>query len=161
AGAVGADQTKDLPRFERKGNAVERDDAAEPQSYVPHLKQVGTAHPSPHWYCADPAAPTFSSQAKAATRPGQNRPSSPTLIGMVSRRAQSWRRLMAATNASADPRRAAEFAIATVDNPPVNALKHEVRAGLVQALDRARQDDAVEAVVVACAGRTFFAGADI
>src|SRR5260370_1321456 len=42
-----------------------------------------------------------------------------------------------------------------------NALKHEVRAGLVEGLRQARDDDAVEAVVIACAGRTFFAGADI
>ncbi|MBV8091378.1 MAG: enoyl-CoA hydratase/isomerase family protein, partial [Alphaproteobacteria bacterium] len=46
-------------------------------------------------------------------------------------------------------------------NPPVNALKHEVRAGLADALRQARDDAAVKAVVIACAGRTFFAGADI
>ena len=49
----------------------------------------------------------------------------------------------------------------TVDNPPVNALKHEVRAGLAEALRQARADGAVKAVVISCAGRTFFAGADI
>src|SRR3984893_9823164 len=61
-------------------------------------------------------------------------------------------------NASVDLRRDGEIAVVTVDNPPVNALKHEVRAGLVEGLRQARDDDAV---VIACAGRTFFAGADI
>ena len=64
-------------------------------------------------------------------------------------------------NASVDLRRDGGIAIVTADNPPVNALKHEVRAGLVEALNRARDDGTVEAVVIACAGRTFFAGADI
>ncbi len=64
-------------------------------------------------------------------------------------------------NASVDLRREGEVALVTVDNPPVNALKHEVRAGLAEALRRAREDDAAQAVAIACAGRTFFAGADI
>jgi 3-hydroxyacyl-CoA dehydrogenase len=64
-------------------------------------------------------------------------------------------------NASVDLRREGAIAIVTADNPPVNALKHEVRAGLVEALSQARDDNTVEAVVIACAGRTFFAGADI
>jgi 3-hydroxyacyl-CoA dehydrogenase len=64
-------------------------------------------------------------------------------------------------NASVDLRRDGEIAIITADNPPVNALKHEVRAGLVEALRQTRDDAAVKAVVIACAGRTFFAGADI
>ena len=68
---------------------------------------------------------------------------------------------MGNVNASVDLRRDGEIAVVTVDNPPVNALKHEVRAGLVEALRQARDDGAVKAVVIACAGRTFFAGADI
>jgi 3-hydroxyacyl-CoA dehydrogenase len=68
---------------------------------------------------------------------------------------------MGSINASVDLRRDGEIAVVTTDNPPVNALKHEVRAGLTQALAQARDDDAVKAVVIACAGRTFFAGADI
>jgi 3-hydroxyacyl-CoA dehydrogenase len=68
---------------------------------------------------------------------------------------------MGSINASVDLRRDGEVAIVTTDNPPVNALKYEVRAGLTQALAHARDDDAVSAVVIACAGRTFFAGADI
>ena len=64
-------------------------------------------------------------------------------------------------NASVDLRRDDGIAIVTVDNPPVNALKHEIRAGLAEALRQTRDDPAVKAVVMACAGRTFFAGADI
>src|SRR5436309_1489210 len=52
------------------------------------------------------------------------------------------------------------IAVIVVDNPPVNALKHEVRAGLVEGLREARSSGA-RAVVIACAGRTFLAGADI
>ena len=52
-------------------------------------------------------------------------------------------------------------AVITIDHPPVNALSKDVRAGLVEALDEALADDAVCAVVVACAGNTFCAGADI
>ena len=68
---------------------------------------------------------------------------------------------MGSINASVDLRHDREVAIVTADNPPVNALKHEVRAGLTEALAQARDDAAVKAVVIACAGRTFFAGADI
>src|SRR6201987_5951596 len=64
-------------------------------------------------------------------------------------------------NASVDLRRDGEVAVITTDNPPVNALKHEVRAGLTQALAQARDDDAVKAAVIPGPGRTFFAGADI
>ena len=64
-------------------------------------------------------------------------------------------------NTSVDLRRDGEIAVVTTDNPPVNALKHEVRAGLAEALSQVRDDETVKAVVIACAGRTFFAGADI
>ena len=68
---------------------------------------------------------------------------------------------MGSINASVDLRRDGEVVVVTVDNPPVNALKREVRAGLAKALQRAHADDGVKAVVIVCAGRTFFAGADI
>jgi 3-hydroxyacyl-CoA dehydrogenase len=51
--------------------------------------------------------------------------------------------------------------VVTSDNPPVNALGAAVRRGLVDALAEAEHDDAVKAVVIIGAGRTFFAGADI
>jgi 3-hydroxyacyl-CoA dehydrogenase len=53
------------------------------------------------------------------------------------------------------------IAVITVDNPPVNALGQAVREGLLAAIEQAGQDVAVRAVVLACRGRTFFAGADI
>jgi 3-hydroxyacyl-CoA dehydrogenase len=51
--------------------------------------------------------------------------------------------------------------VITIDNPPVNALSHAVRDGLQSALARAVGDAQVRAIVLACAGRTFSAGADI
>ncbi|MXO62328.1 3-hydroxyacyl-CoA dehydrogenase NAD-binding domain-containing protein [Qipengyuania oceanensis] len=47
------------------------------------------------------------------------------------------------------------------DNPPVNALGQAVRQGLADGIDEALGDDSIEAVVIRCDGRTFFAGADI
>jgi len=52
-------------------------------------------------------------------------------------------------NASVDLRRDGEIAIITADNPPVNALKHEVRAGLVEGLRQIRDDAGIKAVVIA------------
>ncbi len=52
------------------------------------------------------------------------------------------------------------IAVITIDNPPVNALSREVRAGLVAALDEAA-DGAIRAIVLAGGGPTFCAGADI
>jgi 3-hydroxyacyl-CoA dehydrogenase len=48
-----------------------------------------------------------------------------------------------------------------VNYPPVNALSHAVREGLIAALEGALADADVKAIVVAGAGRTFIAGADI
>jgi 3-hydroxyacyl-CoA dehydrogenase len=53
-----------------------------------------------------------------------------------------------------------DIAIVTSDNPPVNALSHAVRAGLQAAFEEAAASGC-KAIVLACAGRTFFAGADI
>ncbi|HEY4863544.1 MAG TPA: 3-hydroxyacyl-CoA dehydrogenase NAD-binding domain-containing protein, partial [Xanthobacteraceae bacterium] len=52
-------------------------------------------------------------------------------------------------------------AVIVVDNPPVNALKHEVRAGMLENFTKAAADKSVEAIVLTGAGRTFMAGADI
>jgi 3-hydroxyacyl-CoA dehydrogenase len=51
--------------------------------------------------------------------------------------------------------------VVTSNNPPVNALGHAVREGLVEAIAEADGDDSVKAVVIVCKGQTFFAGADI
>jgi 3-hydroxyacyl-CoA dehydrogenase len=50
--------------------------------------------------------------------------------------------------------------VITVDNPPVNALSHAVRVGLVDAINQAQEDDN-QALLLICTGRTFIAGADI
>ena len=54
-----------------------------------------------------------------------------------------------------------DVAVIRIDNPPVNALGHGVRAGIVAAMDRAQADPAIAAIVLAGAGRTFSGGADI
>jgi len=59
------------------------------------------------------------------------------------------------------PARDGEIAIVTIDHPQVNALSQPVRAALVAAIEKVLVDDEVRAIVVACAGRTFCAGADI
>jgi 3-hydroxyacyl-CoA dehydrogenase len=51
--------------------------------------------------------------------------------------------------------------VITIDNSPVNAASQAVRAGIVHALDLALADPDIHALVLACAGRTFVAGADI
>jgi 3-hydroxyacyl-CoA dehydrogenase len=58
-------------------------------------------------------------------------------------------------------RRENDIAVVVVDNPPVNALKYEVRAGILDAVKAASDDTSVKAIVIAAAGRTFIAGADI
>ena len=51
--------------------------------------------------------------------------------------------------------------VLTSDNPPVNALGQAVRQGLKEGIEQAASDSEIEAVVIRCDGRTFFAGADI
>ena len=53
------------------------------------------------------------------------------------------------------------IAVISIDNPPVNALSHAVRQGLLDAVERFQSDGAARAAVIAGAGRTFIAGADI
>src|SRR5258708_19036850 len=52
-------------------------------------------------------------------------------------------------------------AVITLNNPPVNGLGHALRRGIVEGLDRAAADPGVKAVVLAGAGKSFSAGADI
>ena len=58
-------------------------------------------------------------------------------------------------------KRHGDVLVVTSNNPPVNALGHAVREGLVKAIEEADSDEAVKAVVIVCQGQTFFAGADI
>jgi len=53
-----------------------------------------------------------------------------------------------------------ELGVITINNPPVNALSHGVRNGLLEAITKAQADDS-QAVVILCEGRTFVAGSDI
>lgn len=63
-------------------------------------------------------------------------------------------------NSSVSYERQGQIALITLSNPPVNALGHAQREGLLCALNEA-QRDAVTVVVLLCSGRTFIAGADI
>src|SRR5262245_45445033 len=53
------------------------------------------------------------------------------------------------------------IAVIVIDNPPVNAIGQDVYEGLLGAFDELSQDTSLKAVVIAAAGRTFIAGADI
>ena len=57
--------------------------------------------------------------------------------------------------------RQGDVLIITSDNPPVNALGAAVRQGIQAGIQEAKDDDSIKAVVITCAGKTFFAGADI
>lgn len=52
-------------------------------------------------------------------------------------------------------------AVALVDSPPVNAIDAMIREGLLRAARQATADASVDALVVACRGRTFMSGADL
>ncbi len=54
-----------------------------------------------------------------------------------------------------------EIAVLTLNSPPVNALSQTVREGILNGVVKALAEDAVKAIVLICAGRTFIAGADI
>ncbi|MFL6758883.1 3-hydroxyacyl-CoA dehydrogenase NAD-binding domain-containing protein [Sphingomonas sp.] len=65
------------------------------------------------------------------------------------------------TTSPISTRKHGDVLIVLSNNPPVNALGAAVRQGLVDAIEQAEADDSVKAVVIACEGQTFFAGADI
>src|SRR6185436_4993072 len=49
----------------------------------------------------------------------------------------------------------------TLDNPPLNALSHGLRVGIVEGIDRAESDSKVQAIVLIGSERAFSSGADI
>ena len=57
--------------------------------------------------------------------------------------------------------RKGDIAVLCLQNPPVNALSQEVRAGLLAGIERAEAESGVRAVLIVGAGRAFIAGADI
>ncbi|MFG6666631.1 enoyl-CoA hydratase/isomerase family protein [Halomonas sp. HNIBRBA4712] len=54
-----------------------------------------------------------------------------------------------------------DIGVIEIDNPPVNALGHAVRRGLIDALEKGINDPQTQALVLLASGRTFIAGADI
>ncbi|WP_336367593.1 3-hydroxyacyl-CoA dehydrogenase NAD-binding domain-containing protein [Marinobacter sp. C2H3] len=58
-------------------------------------------------------------------------------------------------------RREGVVGVITVNYPPVNALGHAVRAGLVAAIEQGQKDADAKVLLLVCEGRTFIAGADI
>ena len=54
-----------------------------------------------------------------------------------------------------------DVAVIVIDNPPVNALSIPLRRDLLAAVQEVAADKVLRAAVIACAGRTFVAGADI
>lgn len=54
-----------------------------------------------------------------------------------------------------------DVAVVTIDSPPVNALGFDVRQSIIEGFEKAAADADVHAIILACKGRTFFAGADI
>lgn len=48
-----------------------------------------------------------------------------------------------------------------VDHPPVNAISQGVRQAIISGVEQGERDGDVKAMVLACKGRTFMAGADI
>src|SRR4051794_13872412 len=65
------------------------------------------------------------------------------------------------TTSPISTRKHGDVLIILSNNPPVNALGHAVRQGLVAAIEQGEADDSVNAIVITCEGQTFFAGADV
>ncbi|MDG4720082.1 MULTISPECIES: 3-hydroxyacyl-CoA dehydrogenase NAD-binding domain-containing protein [Thalassospira] len=57
--------------------------------------------------------------------------------------------------------REGHIGVITINNPPINATSHSVRAGIVDALDQIDGDPAIKAGILICEGKTFIAGADV
>ena len=54
-----------------------------------------------------------------------------------------------------------DVAVITMSNPPVNGLGLELRRGIVEGLNQALADPAIQAIVLTGAGKAFSGGADI
>ena len=54
-----------------------------------------------------------------------------------------------------------EIGVLKLNSPPVNALSAALRESIIVGMEKAIADDAIKAIVLICAGRTFIAGADI
>lgn len=67
---------------------------------------------------------------------------------------------VAAATAVALERRG-DVLVATIDNPPVNALSNAVRAGLLAAVEALEADPGLAALIIRAEGRLFSGGADV
>lgn len=54
-----------------------------------------------------------------------------------------------------------DVGVLVADSPPVNALAHRVRQAILGGFERLSSNADVRAILIMCAGKTFFAGADI
>src|SRR5690606_31320011 len=77
----------------------------------------------------------------------------------ISRRIRDWEEKRMDTCVTIE--RDGNIAVVTIDNPPVNALSFRMRGPLHDALAELDGDASIQAIVLACAGRTFVSGADI
>ena len=68
---------------------------------------------------------------------------------------------MGSINAVVDMQLDGDVAVVVMDNPPVNALGHALRTGVMQALAAAASQPGVKAVVLTGTARAFSGGADI
>jgi 3-hydroxyacyl-CoA dehydrogenase len=68
--------------------------------------------------------------------------------------------IMPATSDCIRHRKVGRAAVIEIDRPPVNAINHDIRAGLVAALATIGGDEAVDRIILAGAGDIFAAGAD-
>ncbi|KAJ8024782.1 Peroxisomal bifunctional enzyme [Holothuria leucospilota] len=60
-----------------------------------------------------------------------------------------------------DQRTSGNVSVIKLQNPPMNAFRHEVRAGLVEGIKKANEDASVKSIVIHGDGNVFSAGADI
>ena len=68
---------------------------------------------------------------------------------------------MGSINAVVDLQTDGDVAVIVMDNPPVNALGHALRVGLMQAFEQIRPHKDIKAVVLTGTARAFSGGADI
>ena len=54
-----------------------------------------------------------------------------------------------------------DIAVVIIDNPPVNAGSHDIRKGLLAAIDEVERDERLAGAVLIGAGRSFISGSDI
>src|ERR1041384_1404789 len=73
----------------------------------------------------------------------------------------AWRRAELIMSSLVTLTRHENIAVLTLNNPPVNALSHAVRVAAFAILKELFETADAEALVIACEGRTFIAGADI